>query len=296
MLACIAVHRWPGPPGRRSMVGDPRRGAPGRRGADVGRRRRRRAGRAPGARSSSAMGLGRWKVRWRTVLIAGRGHRRADRARSAWLDLTRDSADRSHLGRLFERIGSDGVERAHHRRRAQAGREPPVRSPRAPGATSSGPLGHRRRRWWRGAAATAWPGRGARPSRRCGCALPGPRSPSPCSATAPTTPASRCPAAMLALAVPGLRLPGLPGRPCAEATARERRPGRLRRSCSVGGVVAALLARAGLGPGAERARRCGGPNYRGHELATAGGIVIVLAVLVVEAAAPRWPSSGWGRS
>ena len=27
----------------------------------------------------------------------------------AWLDLSRDAADRSHLGRLFERIGSDGA-------------------------------------------------------------------------------------------------------------------------------------------------------------------------------------------
>jgi hypothetical protein len=27
----------------------------------------------------------------------------------AWLDLSRDAADRSHLGRLFERIGSDGT-------------------------------------------------------------------------------------------------------------------------------------------------------------------------------------------
>lgn len=54
-----------------------------------------------------AIGLGRWKVRWRTmallalatvalVIVLG------------LLDLSRDSADRSHLGRLFERIGSDG--------------------------------------------------------------------------------------------------------------------------------------------------------------------------------------------
>ncbi len=55
-----------------------------------------------------ATGLGRWRVRWQTlaligvatvVLVAGLG----------WLDLTRASADRSHLGRLFERIGSDGA-------------------------------------------------------------------------------------------------------------------------------------------------------------------------------------------
>ena len=54
-----------------------------------------------------AVGLGRWRMRWRTVglvavatvvLVVALG----------LLDLTRASADRSHLGRLFERIGSDG--------------------------------------------------------------------------------------------------------------------------------------------------------------------------------------------
>ena len=50
-----------------------------------------------------------------------------------------------------------------------------------------------------------------------------------------------------------------------------------------GGVAAALAARARLGAGAGRRPALRRINYRGHELATAGGIVIVLAVLVVEA-------------
>ena len=54
-----------------------------------------------------AMGLGQWKVRWRVVVLAAVATLVLIGALGA-LDLTRDSADRSHLGRLFERIGSDG--------------------------------------------------------------------------------------------------------------------------------------------------------------------------------------------
>lgn len=53
--------------------------------------------------------LGGWKVRWRTVVlwaVAGV----AAVVLLGLIDLTRESADRSHLGRLFERIGSDGID------------------------------------------------------------------------------------------------------------------------------------------------------------------------------------------
>jgi len=54
-----------------------------------------------------ATGLGRWRVRWRTLVLIGVATI-ALVVGLALLDLTRDSADRSHLGRLFERIGNDG--------------------------------------------------------------------------------------------------------------------------------------------------------------------------------------------
>jgi UDP-GlcNAc:undecaprenyl-phosphate GlcNAc-1-phosphate transferase len=60
-----------------------------------------------------------------------------------------------------------------------------------------------------------------------------------------------------------------------------------------GGVVAALLLERASAPvlGAPALRR---RNYRDHELATAGGIVIVLAVLVVEAARTAMAEFGVG--
>jgi hypothetical protein len=106
MLACIAVDQIPGDRGRRVMLGilgavlliDV---AP-MWGADVG-------GALAGlpALVLVGTGLGRWKVRWRTVVIVAVGTLVLV-AGLGLLDLTRDSADRSHLGRLFERIGSDG--------------------------------------------------------------------------------------------------------------------------------------------------------------------------------------------
>lgn len=55
-----------------------------------------------------ALLLGRWKVRWRTVALLALASV-ALVVVLGLLDLTRDSADRSHLGRLFERIGSEGA-------------------------------------------------------------------------------------------------------------------------------------------------------------------------------------------
>jgi hypothetical protein len=106
MLACLAVQRWPGRRGRQAMVAilgavllvDV---AP-MWGADVG-------GALAGAPALLliAMELGEWKIRWRTVVVAVLATVVLIGV-LAWLDLQRPSADRSHLGRLFERIGSDG--------------------------------------------------------------------------------------------------------------------------------------------------------------------------------------------
>jgi hypothetical protein len=106
MLACIAVDWYPGPRGRRLMLailgGVLLVDVAPMWGADVG-------GALAGlpALALVAMGLGQWKVRWRTVLLAVVGTL-VLLAILGWLDLMRDSADRSHLGRLLERIGSDG--------------------------------------------------------------------------------------------------------------------------------------------------------------------------------------------
>jgi hypothetical protein len=106
MLACIAVDWYPGQRGRRLMLailgGVLLVDVAPMWGADVG-------GALAGlpALALVAMGLGQWKVRWRTVLLAVVGTL-VLLAILGWLDLMRDSADRSHLGRLLERIGSDG--------------------------------------------------------------------------------------------------------------------------------------------------------------------------------------------
>jgi hypothetical protein len=107
MLACLAVQRWPGPKGRRVMVailgGVLLVDVAPMWGADVG-------GALAGLPALLLIGmeLGEWKVRWRTVIIALVATVALIGALT-WLDLTRDAADRSHLGRLFERIGSDGA-------------------------------------------------------------------------------------------------------------------------------------------------------------------------------------------
>ena len=106
MLACIVVDRIPGRRGRHLMLailgGVLLIDAAPMWGADVG-------GALAGlpALALVAMGLGQWKVRWRMVVLAAVATLVLIGALGA-LDLTRDSADRSHLGRLFERIGSDG--------------------------------------------------------------------------------------------------------------------------------------------------------------------------------------------
>ncbi|MET0902041.1 MAG: hypothetical protein ABWZ52_02270 [Acidimicrobiales bacterium] len=106
MLACLAVQTWPGRRGRQVMVailaGVLLVDVAPMWGADVG-------GALAGlpALLLIGMGLGEWKVRWRTVAIAVLATLFLIGA-LAWLDLTRDAADRSHLGRLFERIGSEG--------------------------------------------------------------------------------------------------------------------------------------------------------------------------------------------
>ncbi|MDP1820881.1 MAG: hypothetical protein Q8K58_13470 [Acidimicrobiales bacterium] len=106
VLACAIVHLVPAPAGRRWMVAllcvvlliDV---AP-MWGADVG-------GALAGlpALALVALGLGRWKVRWRTLALLTLATAALIVVLGV-LDLSRESADRSHLGRLIERIGTDG--------------------------------------------------------------------------------------------------------------------------------------------------------------------------------------------
>jgi hypothetical protein len=55
-----------------------------------------------------AIGLGQWRVRWRTVVVVA-AVTVGIVVLLGLVDLTRASADRTHLGRLLERIGSDGA-------------------------------------------------------------------------------------------------------------------------------------------------------------------------------------------
>ena len=93
MLACIAVDWYPGPKGRRLMLailgGVLLVDVAPMWGADVG-------GALAGlpALALVAMGLGQWKVHWRTVALAVVGTV-VLLALLGWLDLMRDSADRS---------------------------------------------------------------------------------------------------------------------------------------------------------------------------------------------------------
>ena len=106
MLACIAIERWPGQRGRRAMLlilglvllVDV---AP-MWGADVG-------GALAGipALALVAMGLGQWKIRWRSVVMVALATA-VIIGLLAWVDFQRPAVNRSHLGRLFERIGADG--------------------------------------------------------------------------------------------------------------------------------------------------------------------------------------------
>jgi hypothetical protein len=106
MLACLAVQRWPGAGGRQVMLailaGVLLVDVAPMWGADIG-------GALAGLPALLLLAtlLGRWQIRWRTVVVAVVGTA-ALIAVLAWIDLARDPTDRSHLGRLFERIGSDG--------------------------------------------------------------------------------------------------------------------------------------------------------------------------------------------
>lgn len=108
LLGVAAVHWWPGRAGRRVMlcifagtlvvVGAPMWGA------DVGGVL---AG-VPGFAIAATL-LAGWRVRWRTVVMYG-GATLAVIVVLGLLDLSREASERSHLGRLFERIGADGWE------------------------------------------------------------------------------------------------------------------------------------------------------------------------------------------
>jgi hypothetical protein len=106
LLGVIVVHRRPGRPGRTLMLGLfaatlVMLGAP-MWGADVG-------GVLAGVPAFlvAATLLAGWRIRWRSVVLFG-GVTLAAIVALGFLDLTRDPSSRSHLGRLFERVGADG--------------------------------------------------------------------------------------------------------------------------------------------------------------------------------------------
>jgi hypothetical protein len=145
-----------------------------------------------------AMVLGQWRVRWRVVVLVAIATV-ALVGLLGWLDLMRDSADRSHLGRLFERIGSDGTSgftTVVERKAAVNVRSLTQSSWRylfAPLAVAAGLMVWRGRAWW-GAVARAFPA-----LRR---ALPGLAALAILGYGANDS-GIAVPAAMLAVAVPG---------------------------------------------------------------------------------------------
>jgi hypothetical protein len=106
LLGVGIVHRWPERRGRVAMIALfaatlAMLGAP-MWGADVG-------GVLAGvsAFAVTATLLAGWRIRWRTVVVYAVITLGVVLA-LGFLDLARDPSDRSHLGRLFERIGADG--------------------------------------------------------------------------------------------------------------------------------------------------------------------------------------------
>ena len=241
-----------------------------------------------------AMGLGQWKVRWRTVRRWPPSPRSSCVAVLGWLDLTRDSADRSHLGRLLERIGSDGssglttvVERklAVNLRSLTESTWRYIFGPLAiaarPDALARPALGPgRRRRRSRPAPGPPRPARPRRPRlrrqrlghRRAGrhARRRGARasSTSPCRVEPAADRPRRSPDASAGVIAFGLLF--------------------------AGGVVAAAAARAGVGARARARRRCAGATTATTSWPPPAGIVIVLAVLVVEAARTALAEFGVG--